>query len=287
MPVEPVVPVDPLEPVVPVAPVLPVEPVAPVDPVEPVLPVAPVDPVEPVLPVVPVEPVVPLFPVVPMPPVLPVAAPEPATPALVTPPQPIMDTTNRNGANRKILRIGRAERVMAGTLGQCSDPNDAGQSLDVPGTYHWRCRLCPIRGMPATVEHAALNARRGLHPGCCDGKGNVQAAHKPNSVLDGHSSRPGIAAWLQQPTRRFRLWLPLTRTTHSLRLWRNGPLRSLAWRGANRLSCLFGLAPCGVYHATDIAAGAVGSYPTLSPLPCSSCEPPGGLLSVALAVPQP
>ena len=34
------------------------------------------------------------------------------------------------------------------------------------------------------------------------------------------------------------------------------------------LSCLFGLAPCGVYRAVAIADTAVGSYPTLSPLPC-------------------
>jgi len=30
---------------------------------------------------------------------------------------------------------------------------------------------------------------------------------------------------------------------------------------------LFGLAPRGVYRAADIAARAVGSYPTVSPLP--------------------
>jgi hypothetical protein len=33
---------------------------------------------------------------------------------------------------------------------------------------------------------------------------------------------------------------------------------------------LFGLAPCGVCHAPDITAGAVGSYPTFSPLPALS-----------------
>src|ERR1700691_5907347 len=30
---------------------------------------------------------------------------------------------------------------------------------------------------------------------------------------------------------------------------------------------LFGLAPRGVCHASDVATGAVGSYPTVSPLP--------------------
>ena len=35
---------------------------------------------------------------------------------------------------------------------------------------------------------------------------------------------------------------------------------------------LFGLAPWGVYHARPVASPAVGSYPTLSPLP----DPPKG-----------
>ena len=43
---------------------------------------------------------------------------------------------------------------------------------------------------------------------------------------------------------------------------------------------LFGLAPNGVYRAPAIALGAVGSYPTFSPLPGE----PGGLFSVALSV---
>ena len=45
---------------------------------------------------------------------------------------------------------------------------------------------------------------------------------------------------------------------------------------------LFGLAPNGVYRAPSITLGAVGSYPTFSPLPFT--EAPGGILSVALAV---
>ena len=48
---------------------------------------------------------------------------------------------------------------------------------------------------------------------------------------------------------------------------------------------LFGLAPDGVYHANLITELAVGSYPTLSPLPRKR----GGILSVALSLgsPQP
>jgi hypothetical protein len=62
---------------------------------------------------------------------------------------------------------------------------------------------------------------------------------------------------------------------------------------------LFGLAPRGVFHASNVAIGAVGSYPTVSPLPVrrlnrpaegfASHRPPsailtGGLVSVALSV---
>jgi hypothetical protein len=42
---------------------------------------------------------------------------------------------------------------------------------------------------------------------------------------------------------------------------------------------LFGLAPGGACHAVPVARSAVGSYPTLSPLPQR-----GGLLSVALSL---
>ncbi len=60
--------------------------------------------------------------------------------------------------------------------------------------------------------------------------------------------------------------------------------RPLARRAVSRR--IFGLAPAGVYRAADVAADAVGSYPTVSPLPRL---PPfsarhGGLFSVALSV---
>ncbi len=45
---------------------------------------------------------------------------------------------------------------------------------------------------------------------------------------------------------------------------------------------LFGLAPGGVYLATDITAGAVRSYRTFSPLPPRMGL--GGIFSVALSV---
>ena len=62
----------------------------------------------------------------------------------------------------------------------------------------------------------------------------------------GHSSGTAIADGLMQPTR----------TT--------GP--ETAWRFPSAPS-LFGLAPDGVYRAAPVTGSAVGSYPTLSPLP--------------------
>ena len=106
----------------------------------------------------------------------------------------------------------------------------------------------------------------------------LQAARKPNSVLDDHSSRRRIAATLQRPTRRFR---------HSLRnlfacARRADTLRRL--KRSERHPCLFGLAPCGVYLAASITGRAVRSYRTISPLPlrpipqrryifCCTCRP--------------
>src|SRR5579862_335731 len=57
-----------------------------------------------------------------------------------------------------------------------------------------------------------------------------------------------------------------------------------------RASLLFGFAPGGACHAADVAARAVRSYRTLSPLPSRlmPCGPrSGGLLSVALSLGSP
>jgi len=53
-------------------------------------------------------------------------------------------------------------------------------------------------------------------------------------------------------------------------------------RSGQLLGFLFGLAPDGVFRASAIALGAVGSYPAFSPLP--PAEARGGLFSVALSV---
>ena len=93
----------------------------------------------------------------------------------------------------------------------------------------------------------------------CARKENLQAARKPNFVLDDHSSRRCIATSLQQPTRRFR--------SYFYSPGRDGPSRARWKSRPSETPCLFGLAPCGVYRAVCVATNAVGSYPTLSPLP--------------------
>ena len=89
------------------------------------------------------------------------------------------------------------------------------------------------------------------------------------ALRDGHSSGTPIAERLEQPTRAAGL------ETH------------LMPRVAARIRPpLFGLAPGGVCPAADVAAGAVRSYRTLSPLPRRP-KPQGGLLSVALSLGSP
>jgi len=133
-----------------------------------------------------------------------------------------------------------------------------------------------------------------------------------------HSSRSRLAARLQQPTRGLLSTIvgcqagpqqccvptrhpPSAEGAHSLA--RN----CSASRAGSPL--LFGLAPRGVFRASDIANGAVGSYPTFSPLPneaafradarifsktsrrfpCAMppCCAAGGIFSVALSVTEP
>jgi len=110
----------------------------------------------------------------------------------------------------------------------------------------------------------------------------MQSARKPDSVLDDHSSRRRVTAPLQQPTRKFRL-VDLSQPK----------LPALAHRAdtpvpageCGRRPCLFGLAPCGVYHAASITGRPVRSYRTFSPLPAALLRrTAGGIFSVALAV---
>jgi len=72
----------------------------------------------------------------------------------------------------------------------------------------------------------------------------------PRGPRDGHSSATPVAGRLKQPTR-----------TAGLE----------TCRGSRPAPSLFGFAPGGVYHAGPVAGPAVGSYPTLSPLPRRQC----------------
>ena len=80
-------------------------------------------------------------------------------------------------------------------------------------------------------------------------------------LRDDHSSSPGLATGIERPTRGFV-------SPHSLRR-RKRSRCACAQCSASRASSalLFGLAPRGVCRAPDVATGAVGSYPTFSPLP--------------------
>ena len=78
---------------------------------------------------------------------------------------------------------------------------------------------------------------------------------------DDHSSSPGLAAGIERPTRGFILPCRLRRTEGSASFARKHSVS----RASSPL--LFGLAPRGVFRAPDVATGAVGSYPTFSPLP--------------------
>ena len=89
----------------------------------------------------------------------------------------------------------------------------------------------------------------------------LYGAGKP--ARDGHSSGTVVANCLKQPTR-------MTDPETGL-----GPCGSV--------SSLFGFAPGGACRAVRIAASAVRSYRTLSPLPAKA----GGLLSVALSLGSP
>ena len=78
----------------------------------------------------------------------------------------------------------------------------------------------------------------------------MESADKPGSVEDDHSSGTPVTGRLVRPTRRH-----------------------LRAAGCQRRVSLFGLAPEGVCHAVCVAAAAVGSYPTVSPLPVRRTNP--------------
>jgi len=68
----------------------------------------------------------------------------------------------------------------------------------------------------------------------------VKPADKPGSVVDSHSSRRFVTLRSSN--------LPAGDASHVI-------------------TCLFGLAPDGVYRAVRVTTSAVGSYPAVSPSP--------------------
>ena len=106
----------------------------------------------------------------------------------------------------------------------------------------------PRSGARPQRRRPSTGAGKGFPPGVGghQHRARRESACKPGSVGDSHSSRAGVTASLKRPTR--------------------GHARA-ARRGTKPLAPLFGLAPGGVYPAADVAAGAVRSYRTISPLP--------------------
>ncbi len=108
--------------------------------------------------------------------------------------------------------------------------------------------------------------------------------HKPNSVLCGHSSRRSVTARAhQRPTRRFR---HLHEAHQRRRPVAGDPARAALPHRADaqpasgskpRLPSLFGLAPCGVYHACPITGCSGALLPHLFTL-TPSC--PGAVCSL-------
>ena len=94
-----------------------------------------------------------------------------------------------------------------------------------------------------------------------------------------HVSTAYVTISLQRPTREPRPDRPLPNVPTHLRT-RRLPCKA---KQAVRRVLLFGLAPGDAYPAIHVAADAVGSYPTISPLPPAIRRwPRGGVFSVAL-----
>jgi hypothetical protein len=102
----------------------------------------------------------------------------------------------------------------------------------------------------------------------------VQQAHRRTARLLGdHSSRPRLATSLERPTRGFSISTTCVTLKGVASICMNA--NSVSWASS---PLLFGLAPRGVCRASGITIGAVGSYPTFSPLPakCALRRRPAG-----------
>src|SRR6266566_6778621 len=96
-----------------------------------------------------------------------------------------------------------------------------------------------------------------------------ERAYKPDSVFTAESHRGIKPQRRAQSRRRSFLWAA-DRSTARCGLpegFVRTPRGALTLTGRAGPPLLFGLAPRGVYRAAGITARAVGSYPTVSPLP--------------------
>ena len=104
----------------------------------------------------------------------------------------------------------------------------------------------------------------------------MEKTDKPDSVPPGMCSLTGVI---------ISLGFELPRTSSDLPEDLGRASRSSAFRRKPADVFLFGLASGDAYRASDVATTAVGSYPTVSPLPDPGLRRAiGGVLSVALSL---
>ena len=127
-------------------------------------------------------------------------------------------------------------------------------------------RAVARRGPPSSRPPAGAAALRVIGLGdMCD---SVADGKRRERTLGGHRPVSRVLSVPRVCTRGHRTVIPLGPQS---------PTDSCSLPAARRVATpwsrravsrrLFGLAPAGVCRATDVATGAVGSYPTLSPLP--------------------
>ena len=139
-----------------------------------------------------------------------------------------------------------------------------------------RCRIfIMVNGCKHSTEHTwNMLSILGTERFAGDGRAD-QTAYKPGSV----PSDPGRTLKSDAAT------IPLDRPLRDGSRDQPGRLRpTTALPACAGAESLFGLAPGGACRAVDVAANAVRSYRTLSPLPLMKR---GGLLSVALSLGSP
>ena len=114
---------------------------------------------------------------------------------------------------------------------------------------------------------------------------SLQAACKPNSVEDGHSSRRRIAAALKQPTRRFPLHFAGKPASLENPRWRAGQARRAAIWVWLRIPPYLVLLRVGFTLPPTLPPGRCALTAPFHPYlaPCGV----GGIFSVALAVSEP